>query len=119
MDTPTPTAAGPGLRADRSSSLSGDEEVIEVVAAGGGSSRSVGELDADTCSVGEGVAAAMDAKVLEELVHAGTVGRADAAQTTAVYDSPVLDKPAVETGLTGSLDTAAGGRLVAVATLLG
>lgn len=38
-------------------------------------SSSVGEPKVETCSVGEGVAAVMEAKVLEVVVHAGTPAR--------------------------------------------
>lgn len=79
-------------------SLSGDEGGWDV----GGSSR-VGELDAEAWSVGEGVAAVIEANVLDELVQADMVGRADAAHTTAVYESPALVIPAVDVGLMGSL----------------
>ncbi len=106
------TVPGPGLSAVRSSSVSG-EDGREVV--GGGHSRRVGELEADACRVGEGVAAAMDANVLDKLVHADAVGRADVAETT-VCESLALVKPAVETGLTCSLDTA-GGRFTPPALL--
>ncbi len=50
----------------------------------------------------------MDANVLDGFVQAEMVGHADAAHTTAVYESPALVKPDVETGLTGSLGMAGG-----------
>lgn len=64
-------------------------------------SSSVGELDVETCKVGEGVAAVMEAKVLVVVIHAGRLVRADDEE------SGTLATPGADTGFS-SLDVGRG-----------
>ena len=77
-----------------SSSLSPEDGVLGGRAGGGERtdvpcSSSVGELDVETCKVGEGVAAVMEAKVL--VVHAGRLVRADVEVSGTLAAPPVAD----------------------------
>lgn len=75
-------------------------------------SSSVGELDADTCSVGEGVTAVMEANVLVEVLVQALVVQTRGADTTLLPLTATvcvsLVTPAVDTGLISSLEARRG-----------